>query len=90
MSLLGSFSSAMFMAVAVRLAVPHVQPTMMVHRTEMIERRFGQIDEHRYSCPPRPMTATTQMSRPLRLAEVTARGIVMRMSRVGVELSSSQ
>ena len=89
MSLLGSFSSAMFMGVAVRPAVQPVQPTM-IQRTDMMMRRFPQMDEDLYSCQPRSMTATTQMSRPLRLAEVTARVITTIISCAGGAVSSSQ
>jgi hypothetical protein len=35
-----------------------------LHRTEMIGRRLCRADKHQYSCPARPMTATTQISRP--------------------------
>jgi SPOR domain len=83
MSLLGSFSSAIFLGVAVRPAVPPVQPTIMIHWTEMIMRRFPQMDEDRYSCKVRPMTGTTQRSRLLRLAEVTARVIITTISCAG-------
>ena len=32
-----------------------------LHRTEMIGRRLCRADKHQYSCPARPMTATTQI-----------------------------
>jgi len=35
-----------------------------LHRTKMIGRRLCRADKHQYSCPARPMTATTQISRP--------------------------
>ena len=35
-----------------------------LHRTEMIGRRLCRADKDQYSCPARPMIATTQISRP--------------------------
>ena len=52
-----------------------------LHRTEMIGRRLCRADKHQLSCPPRPMTATTSISRPSRLAELTAPIIITMMSR---------
>jgi hypothetical protein len=52
-----------------------------LRRTEMIGRRLCRADKHQYSCPPRPMTITTQISRPSRLAELMAPIIITMMSR---------
>ena len=48
-------------------------------------------DKRQYSCPPRPMTITTQISRPSQLAELTAPIIITMMSRAraGGAVSSS-
>ena len=62
-----------------------------LHRTEMIGRRLCRADKHQYSCPPRPMTATTPISRPSRLAKLTAPIIITMISqaRAGGTVSSS-
>ena len=62
-----------------------------LHRTEMIGRRLCRADKHLYSCPPRPMTATTPISRPSRLAKLTAPIIITMISRAcaGGAVSSS-
>ena len=62
-----------------------------LHRTEMIGRRLCRADKHQYSCSPRPMTATTPISRPSRLAELTAPIITTMISRAraGGAVSSS-
>jgi len=62
-----------------------------LHRTEMIGRRLCRADKHQYSCPPRPMTATTPISRPSRLAKLTAPIIFTMISqaRAGGTVSSS-
>ena len=62
-----------------------------LHRTEMIGRRLCRADKHQYSCRPRPMTATTPISRPSRLAELTAPIIITMISRAraGGAVSSS-
>ena len=62
-----------------------------LHRTEMIGRRLCRADKHQYSCSPRPMTATTPISRPSRLAELMAPIITTMIfrARTGGAVSSS-
>ena len=66
-------------------------PGRWLHRTKMIRRRLCRADKHQYSCPPRPMIATKQISRPSRLAKLTAPIIITMISRAraGGAVSSS-